>query len=132
MRLRNEVGDYEAENAVEGNDRDEKLPGDMEALGGADDETLETNDLRVMLSDAVDTAALQRALEYTSVFEEAGIRSVDDNDEPRVEELSGEDVRRLLRYFIREQPDILLGMADRYPAMTDLLTDLAVQNGAGR
>jgi hypothetical protein len=132
MRLRNETGDIDLERAVEGDDRPEILPGDMEALGGADDETLELLNLREMLADAVDASAQRRALEYTAVFQEAGLRNVDDNDEPRVEDLSREGVFTLLRYFAREQPEVLTEIADRHPAMTDLLTDLAVHNGAGR
>jgi hypothetical protein len=131
MRLRNELGDPDLERAVEGDDRDELLPGDMEALGGADDETLEMNGLRVMLIDAIDEAAIQRADDRTSVFQDAGIQ-VDDNDEPRVEDLSRTDVMRLLRYFAREHPRILGNLAERHPAVTDLLTSLVVNNGVGK
>jgi hypothetical protein len=131
MRLRNELGNPDLERAVEGDDREELLPGDMEALGGADDETLETSSLRVMLADAVDEAAIQRADDENSVFQDAGIE-VDDNDEPRVEDLERTDLIRLLRYFAREQPEILGNMAQRHPAVTDLIASLVVNNGAGR
>ena len=131
MRLRNEVGDPDLERAVEGDDRDELLPGDMEALGGDDSETLEMQGLRMMLIEAVDEAGIQRADDETSVFQDAGIQ-VDDNDEPRVEDLERTDLIRLLRYFAQQRPEILGNMAERHPAVTDLIASLAVHNGVGR
>jgi hypothetical protein len=129
MLLRDERGDREAEWAVEGEDRDEKLPGDLEALGGVE-EGLEISDLRMMLTEAVSAAGEEAGLDDTGLLRQVGI-ALDYNDAPRVEDMNERDLRRVLLYISREYPVALEAVSERYPSLSNLLTDIAVTNGAG-
>jgi hypothetical protein len=129
MLLRNDVNNMDAQFAYEGEDRDEKMEGDLEALGGVDEDT-EISDLRMMLTEAVSAAGEESGMDDTGLLKEIGI-ALDYNSAPRVEDMSERDLRRVLLYLSREYPAALGEVSERYPSLGNLLSDVAVTNGAG-
>jgi len=91
MQMRNEVNDLDAQMAFEGDDRDEKMDDDLEALGGTE-EDLDLSALREFTADAVELAAEERGSSSYSVLRLSGAL-VDNLDETLVEELSHRDFR---------------------------------------
>jgi len=128
MQMRNEVNDLDAQMAFEGDDRDEKMDDDLEALGGTE-EDLDLSALREFTADAVELAAEERGSSSYSVLRLSGAL-VDNLDETLVEELNRTEILGVLKFLARENADALSTAMSRHPASEDMLGDILVNAGA--
>lgn len=128
MQMRNEVNDLDAQRAFEGDDRDEEMDDDLEALGGTE-EDLELSALREMIADAVEFAAEERGTSASAVMRLSGVLT-DNLDEPLVEEFNRSELLHVIRFIARENPDALEKAIVRHPATEDALADILVDSGS--
>jgi hypothetical protein len=115
------------QDAFEADDADERLGGDIEALGGRDEpaETLEVSEYRGLLSDVLEEINDQLGEFDEGIAQRAGISTAD------VDAMTHRELALLARYTAQNYPDIFTEVAARYPSAEGMIPTLMDESDDG-